>query len=607
MDIGIPPDLAQEMMAIKLKFAFGKIHATDKLLDARIVEHEPVEVKNGVFVQRKGFNQYEFHYKGDSVVIDLNLAIHEIYEPPYPLEFHPFERGYFAVLHSGEGDGWDINRPCMASILIYLGKIYLIDAGPNILHSLQALSIDISEIEGIFHTHAHDDHFAGLPTLMHSDHRLKYYATPLVRASVAKKLSALMSMGEHKFFQYFDVHDLQFDIWNDLNGLEVKPMFSPHPVETNIFLFRALGEDGYKTYAHLADISSFEVLNSMVSDETSGGGISRKYCETVKANYLTPANLKKVDIGGELIHGQARDFQEDRSQEIILAHTSIALNEQQKEIGSERSFGTVDVFIPSHQDYLLKQAAEQLQTYFPTVSLEQLRVLLNSPMVSFNPGSIIQKKGKMSSEVYFLLAGTVEFISSEFRLQNHLSTGSFIGDVSLLKHSPSSGTWRAVSYIQTLHFKGNVYSTFLKKYGLYDRMKSLLDNIDFLQKTFLFGEGISYPVHHSIAKHMALETYAEGEHLVCPESDVLCLLKQGKLQLLNAGGAVIETLENGDFCGEEGFFPDNRKTFTVQTTEPSEVYFLKKYPLLEIPIVHWKLLEISAKRTRRLDALKSHY
>ena len=50
------------------------------------------------------------------------------------------------------------------------------------------------KIEGIFHTHAHDDHFAGFTTLMRADHRIKYFATPLVRASVAKKLSA------------FDVH-----------------------------------------------------------------------------------------------------------------------------------------------------------------------------------------------------------------------------------------------------------------------------------------------------------------------------------------------------------------------------------------------------------------
>ncbi len=601
---GIPEDLAKKMMVIKEKFAFGKIHSTEELLEARIVKDGPVEIRNGVFVQRKGFNQYEFHYKGKSVLINLNLGAYETYESPYPLVFHTIEREYFAVVHTGEGDGWDMNRPCMASLLIYLGKVYLIDAGPKILHILRALSIDISEIEGIFHTHAHDDHFAGLPSLMRSDHRLKYYATPLVRAAVAKKLSALMSMEEDKFFQYFDVHDLDFETWNDIKGLEVKPMFSPHPVETNIFLFRSLGEDGYKTYAHWADISSFKILRTMVADEKDLTGISQEFYETVEANYLTPADIKKVDIGGGLIHGLASDFKEDGSKEIILAHTSARLNESQKEIGSERSFGTVDVLIPANQMYLRKQAAELLHAYFPHISLDQLRPLLNAPIVSFNPGTIIQKKGGLTCAIYLILTGTVEFISTEFRLQNQLSNGCFIGDVSFLQHAPSSGTWRAVSYAQALCFTASLYNAFLEKHGLYGQIHNILDNIDFLQKTFLFGEGISYLVQNKIAQQMVLETYNTHEQIVMNDSAGLCLLKQGELQLLSSSNAVIETLNIGDFCGETHLFFDKQATFIVRTTRPSEVYHIAKYPLLEIPIVHWKLLESSAKRTKIIDDLK---
>jgi Metal-dependent hydrolases of the beta-lactamase superfamily III len=110
------------------------------------------------------------------------------------LGFHQIRRDYFAVLHSGEGDGWDPNRPAMASILVFQGKVYLIDAGPNIMHSLNALGISVNEIAGIFHTHGHDDHFCGLPDIMRADHRIPYYATPLVRASVMKKLAALSMM-----------------------------------------------------------------------------------------------------------------------------------------------------------------------------------------------------------------------------------------------------------------------------------------------------------------------------------------------------------------------------------------------------------------------------
>ena len=210
----------------------------------------------------------------------------------------------------------------MASILMYKGDIYLIDTGPGIPHILLMLGIDVSEIKGIFHTHGHDDHFAGLPGLMQGDHQIKYYATALVRAAVAKKLSALMSMDEELFYQYFDVCDLEADSWNDIDGLEVKPIYSPHPVETNIFLFRALGEDGYKSYAHWADLTSFEVLESMIEEDPSKPGISKEFYDVTRANYLIPADIKKVDIGGGMIHGQIQDFANDQSTKIILAHRS---------------------------------------------------------------------------------------------------------------------------------------------------------------------------------------------------------------------------------------------------------------------------------------------
>ena len=74
----------------------------------------------------------------------------------------------------------------MSSIICFQGKLFLVDAGPNLPAIMNALGISVSEIEGIFHTHSHDDHFAGLPTLMRTDHRIRYFATPLVRAAVAR-------------------------------------------------------------------------------------------------------------------------------------------------------------------------------------------------------------------------------------------------------------------------------------------------------------------------------------------------------------------------------------------------------------------------------------
>jgi len=53
-----------------------------------------------------------------------------------------------------------------------------------------------------------------------------------VRSCVTKKLTALLGVGEEDFEKYFDIHDLVLDDWNSIDGLEVKPMLSPHPVET---------------------------------------------------------------------------------------------------------------------------------------------------------------------------------------------------------------------------------------------------------------------------------------------------------------------------------------------------------------------------------------
>ncbi len=321
---------AQTLMRIKRHFAFGRIQPPNELLDSCVVGKGRVEIRGGIFIRRLGLNRYQFEYQGETLEVDLNLKPSQVYSSPYELDVRQNRLEYFSVIHSGEGDGWDINRPCMGSVISFQGRLYLIDSGPNLQEVIEALSASVNDIAGIFHTHSHDDHFSGLTALLKSDHKLRYYATPPVRAAVTKKLSALLSMEEGRFNSYFDVIDLEYDTWNDIDGLEVKPLMSPHPVETSVFHFRALGPDGYKTYAHMADIVSDRVLQSMVTADDKKDGISAALRDRVKTNYLQKADLKKIDIGGDLIHGDAQDFANDESGKIIFAHTARALTPAEK-------------------------------------------------------------------------------------------------------------------------------------------------------------------------------------------------------------------------------------------------------------------------------------
>src|SRR5581483_11946553 len=161
----------------------------------------------------------------------------------------------------------------MGAIVVYQGRIYLVDAGPNLLAGLTALGIGINEVDGIFHTHCHDDHFAGLTTLIQGDRRLKHFATPLVRAGIVKKFSALLGVEDSDFDNYFDVVDLKEGEWNDVDGLEVRPVFSPHRVEPTVVFFRTVMAGGWRTYAHLADIVALKTLGEMVTDDPAKPGI----------------------------------------------------------------------------------------------------------------------------------------------------------------------------------------------------------------------------------------------------------------------------------------------------------------------------------------------
>ncbi len=115
------------MIRVKRWFAFDNIRRTEDLLDLRIVDTPALELRNGAFVRRRGFNRYEFIHGGSSVTVDLNLGDTEEYLPTYQLGSHTLRREYFSVVHIGEGDGWDVTRPCMGSMICFQGRIYLID------------------------------------------------------------------------------------------------------------------------------------------------------------------------------------------------------------------------------------------------------------------------------------------------------------------------------------------------------------------------------------------------------------------------------------------------------------------------------------------------
>ena len=433
---GLSPADADLMMRIKLHFAFGRIQPVEDLFDRRIIGLDRTEVRNGVDVRRIALNRHQFSYQDETVDVDLNLTDGETYPSPYPLGMHSVDRQYFSVVHSGEGDGWDIDHPCMSSLISFQGHLYLIDAGPDLEAILKSLSLSVNELDGIFHTHSHDDHFAGLTALLQTDRRLRYYAVPMVRAAVTKKLAALLSIEEEEFATFFDAVDLDADTWNDVEGLWVKPAMSPHPLETTVFHFRALGPEGYKTYIHLADVTADRVLDEMVDGDSAPNGLSESEVQAVKDGYRIAADLKKIDIGGGLIHSDAADFANDKSDKLVLAHIARQLNNEELQIGSGADFGISDTLIPATQDYLRQLAFNQLRNYFPDQKIDQLRILVNNEVRTFNPHEILLREGETVTQLLLILSGNAESLAAGSQMPFKFTAGSLLGELPLLRERP---------------------------------------------------------------------------------------------------------------------------------------------------------------------------
>ncbi|MEO5345876.1 MAG: bacteriohemerythrin [Magnetococcus sp. YQC-9] len=596
---GIDPETASQMMRLKLRFAFGAIRSTHALLDTCVVGDGMVEIRNGAFIRRVARNVYEFSHGDETVSVDLNLAPGERYESAYPLGFQSLSREYFAVVQSGEGDGWDVNRPSMSSILMFHGKIYLVDAGPNLFANLLALGIGIDEIEGVFHTHAHDDHFAGITTLMRSGRKIRYYATPLVRSSAEKKLAALLSIEEERFGEFFEIIDLEAGTWNNIDGLEVRPINSPHPLETTIFIFRTLWQDGYRSYAHFADIVALDVLEKMITDDPSRPGIDRAYFERIRDEYLTPATLKKLDIGGGMIHGVAKDFKSDTSDRILLAHLARELTPEEREIGSNAPHGMMDVLIAGQSDFSRRSAFSFLESAMPDIPIHQLRILLNNPIVNFKPGMILLKEGEQPKNIYLILTGVVEKIRTSENYLGRLYSGTMIGEVATLEEEPSSYTYSTACFAQALEIPVFLYRELVRRNDFKTRIVRTAEARAFLQSSALFAEGVPDPILSRVADRLQTRHWPAGSVIGCQDLSELNLIVSGRVER-TLGGERMEILEARDHFGEETAIFGRPCLYRFQALEETELLPIPAARLRDIPIVRWKLFEGDHARTARM-------
>ncbi|MBN2618162.1 MAG: MBL fold metallo-hydrolase [Spirochaetales bacterium] len=365
------------------------------------------KIKDDLYIERTNINIFRFTYKEESIIINLNLDDNSKgVGLPYSLDNTFINFNDFSITTVGDGNGWNPDVPCMGALITAAGKRYLVDSGPGSLDLLSKLGVTPSEIEGVFVTHSHDDHFAGILSMLNSDRKVKFYSSGIVIKSVQIKFQSLLNITKDELKKFIDFIPLNIDKWNDIGDMEVKPYYSFHTIETNTFYFRRKNANNeYKTYGHITDIISRKDLNYMLDTDKSGL-ITKDWADTWFNNYFEYSNLKRIDSGGGVVHGDANDFTHDTSDKIILSHLNHDIDTSgNPHFVNPTPFGYTEVLIENSKNYL-KDLAETL--------LEELNFkdvksnINNSKIIQFKPSDVIVEEDSKLKSIFLVLSGLVD-------------------------------------------------------------------------------------------------------------------------------------------------------------------------------------------------------
>jgi hemerythrin len=327
--------------------------------------------------------------------------------------------------------------------------------------------------------------------------------------------------------------------------------------------------------------------------------LSAERAQAIKENYLEPVDLKKIDIGGGMIHGNAHDFVADGSTRLLLAHTARELTDAERRIGSGAPFGTLDVMIPGEQNFLLRDASEFLKSYFPAVPMERLHMLLNNRIATFNPETIITPAGRIPEEIYLLLAGKVEMLTPEPGSSHFLFSGSLLAESAGIHNEPSEETYRSVGFVQALRLPADLYRNFIERFFSSSELLEVRKVEEKLRRTFLFSDAVTNTTLFSLAKNCVITSLHAGETFI-GDQERLHVIGKGRLAVGQDEDAPV--LGKGEFWGSDVLFStmsEEAKSHhagagpapELIALDSCEIYSVPLRLVSRIPVVRWKLFE----------------
>jgi hemerythrin len=246
----------------------------------------------------------------------------------------------------------------------------------------------------------------------------------------------------------------------------------------------------------------------------------------------------------------------------------------------------------------LRDASEFLRSYFPSVPMERINMLLNNRIVTFNPETIVTPAGEVPREIYLLLAGKVEVLTQDPSSSHFLFSGSLLAESAVIHNHASEETYRSVGFIQALRIPSDLYRNFVERFSSSTEVLEIRKVEDRLRHTYLFSDAVTNIVLHALAKSCTITRLNVGERFVA-EQGRLHLIAWGRLA--TGEGEAATVLGKGEFWGSDNLFSaisekeKDRQSFPPPpkhiAIDSCEICSVPLGLVSGIPVVRWKLFE----------------
>ena len=445
----------------------------------------------GLRIWKSGINMFAVEFGGQRLDIDCNMGENESYVPPLQIDVKNVPYKLYQIVDTGEEDGFS-PKSCMHTLIQWRERIICVDLPMNVSYLLDKVSISRTEIDAVIFTHNHDDHIGELAMLMQMDHKVITICPRIVWKSILLKAAAMFDMTVEEVDEYFDYVPVRYGEEFDYAGLRITAHPSIHPVPCAVYRIRGIVDQEWRVYSHMSDILNFTRCRTLVK----GGYITQRRFTEYQDFLLEPATVKKVDVGTRAgteemaVHGSWKDFTDDSSEHIVLAHTreedldprATVTVGQFARAGSARDMSERGAL--TYHDKYRERAKHFLGKYLFTLLEDRieegaltdddvriyLRILADNEIREIQPNTPFLKMGGESSFVDLVVSGVgsiwVERGGELVRVAN-VNAGDMIGDVGVLMKVPRTASIRSDTYMHVLRIPGFLFREVAVSLGIF--------------------------------------------------------------------------------------------------------------------------------------------